>query len=362
MQVKKFLAPSLAQALAQVKEDLGEEAVILHSRQVRGQGLLGWLRPPQYEVIAAKERQSPPPKPKAKPKVPEKQANPEPLAALEEEYQKLGKMVEELKTQLPQAPFTGHRLEVYEALIAAGYEAALAEKLLTACGEQETLELIWQALEKELAKGLKSASLPFPEEEPVVLALIGPTGVGKTTTIAKLAALYSLKHGYKVGLATVDTYRIGAVEQLRTYAEILDVPLEVALSTTELKEALRRLRESCEVIFLDTAGRSQQNHMQLGELKSYLQAAEPDHVALVLSGTLNSQGARQVLASFGQLGIDSLIVSKTDEVASFGPVASVLLERELSISCLTCGQAVPDDLQLPDRDELVNLCLRGVRR
>ena len=167
--------------------------------------------------------------------MPEKQANPEPLAALEEEYQKLGKLVEELKTQLPRRLFTGHRLEVYEALIAAGYEAALAEKLLTACGEQETLELIWQALEKELAKGLKSASLPFPEEEPVVLALVGPTGVGKTTTIAKLAALYSLKHGYKVGLATVDTYRIGAVEQLRTYAEILDVPLEVALSTTELE-------------------------------------------------------------------------------------------------------------------------------
>lgn len=360
MQVKRFLAPNLPQALAQVKGELGEEAVILHTKEVRQPGFWGWFRPQVFEVIAAREEKVNKPARAPKPKMASGQA---PLAALEEEYQRLGQLVDKLKTELPQeAPFRGQFLDTYNALLAQGYDQDLAQELVGTVQEQGQEGSLLSQLRGEVAKRIKIIPPLLPKGEPIVIALVGPTGVGKTTTIAKLAALYSIKHGYKVGLATVDTYRIGAVEQLRTYAEILGVPLEVALTAPELKEAVDRLKESCQVILLDTAGRSQQNRMQLGELKSFLQAAAPNQVHLVLSGTLSLTGGRQVVANFQKLGAGSMIVSKLDEVASFGAVASIILQSKLPISYLTCGQAVPDDLQLAGTSNIVNLCLGGIGR
>lgn len=362
MQVKRIKAKDLAQALARVKAELGEEAVILHTRQVRQPGLLGWIRPRTYEVLAAKEegkkaaKATPPAQAKVEPK-PQAQDNKEPLALLEEEYLRFGQLVAQLKDQLPQAPFSGKQLDIFESMQRAGYDLDLAQGLLQAVGEEKDL---WEELRAELGGRIKTAPPLLPQEEPIVLAFIGPTGVGKTTTIAKLAARYHLKHNLKVGLATVDTYRIGAVEQLRTYAEILDLPFSVALSPGELKEALVKLREDCDVILLDTAGRSQQNKMQLGELKSFLQVAKADQVQLVLSGTASYQVNREVTANFGALEPDALIITKLDEVATVGAVASVIMESELPITYLANGQAVPDDLLLAQKEELVALSLRGI--
>ena len=355
MQVKRFLAANLPQALAQVKAELGEEAVILHTRQVRQQGLWGWFRPQIFEVLAAKEEQAKPrPKP-AKPKKPPSQTQ-APLLALEEEYQRLGQLVADLKEQLPQAPFGGAQLSIYEAMLQVGYDGELARELVQLIGVEGDL----LKLEAELLGRIKTVPGLLPAQNPIVLAFVGPTGVGKTTTIAKLAARYRIRHNLQVGLATVDTYRIGAVEQLRTYAEILDVPFEVAMIPQELKASMEKLREHCQVILLDTAGRSQQNKMQLAELKSFLQAAAPDQVHLVTSGTGSLASNRQVLESFKKLGPSSLIITKLDEVASFGPVASVILEGGLPLSYLANGQAVPDDLEPAEKKRVVQLCLEGI--
>src|SRR5205814_8215773 len=119
---------------------------------------------------------------------------------------------------------------------------------------------------------------------PLTIALIGPTGVGKTTTVAKLAATYKLRHGKRVGLVTTDTYRIAAVDQLRTYAEIIGLPLKVALSPTEMTTVCQGLSE-CDVILIDTAGRSQREAARLDELRQLLAAAKPHQTHLVLSST-----------------------------------------------------------------------------
>ena len=120
-----------------------------------------------------------------------------------------------------------------------------------------------------------------------VVTLIGPTGVGKTTSIAKIAANLKLRSGKKVGLITIDTYRIGAIDQLRMYAQIIDVPLKVVLTPSELRDTVESMRDSVDVILIDTAGRSQNDELKIKELKTFIDAAEPDEVHLVLAGTAN---------------------------------------------------------------------------
>ena len=194
--------------------------------------------------------------------------------------------------------------------------------------------------------------------------LIGPTGVGKTTTIAKVAADMKLRRGKNVGLITIDTYRIGAVDQLRMYAQIIDVPLRVVLSPSELKEALAEMRQTKDVVLIDTAGRSHTDAIKLKELKTYIESASPDEVHLVLSGTSNQSAIDNAATEFGKLGVDRLILTKLDEAISFGVVFSVLRKLGASLSYITTGQDVPDDIEVAAGGRLAKLLLgeEGVKK
>lgn len=193
---------------------------------------------------------------------------------------------------------------------------------------------------------------------PRVVSLVGPTGTGKTTTIAKLAAEYALRRHQRVGLITTDTYRIGAVEQLRTYADIVGLPLLVADDAA----ALRRARESLgdrDLILVDTAGRSHSDHDRVRELGSLLRAASPDETHLVLSST--SHGATLVAEaeSFAEVGVDRVIVAKLDEAVGFGVLVAALSRIGRPLSWLTTGQQVPDDLEPARAERLAELVLGG---
>ena len=187
-----------------------------------------------------------------------------------------------------------------------------------------------------------------------VIALVGPTGVGKTTTIAKLAANFRLRENRSVGLITVDTYRIAAVEQLRTYAQIINVPLEVVMTPAQLPGALQRLRES-DVVLIDTAGRSQTDAIRMSELKCYLDQAKPHETHLVLSGTSSQQIVDEVLERFGVLGIDRVIFTKLDEAIGFGVILNSLQEAGARLSYVTTGQDVPDDIEVGDASRMAGL-------
>ena len=189
-----------------------------------------------------------------------------------------------------------------------------------------------------------------------VVAFIGPTGVGKTTTIAKLAANFKLRQQKNVGLITIDTYRIGAVDQLRLYAEILDVPLHVVLTPAELAQAVRRLRDR-DVVLIDTAGRCQLDQIRLRELQAFFAAAKPHEIHLVLSGTAHQTNLLSAAEKFGALGIDRVIFTKLDEAVSFGVVLSVLKKLQASLSYITTGQDVPDDIEVGNGRRLARLLL-----
>jgi flagellar biosynthesis protein FlhF len=189
-----------------------------------------------------------------------------------------------------------------------------------------------------------------------IVALVGPTGVGKTTTIAKLAANYRLREKRRVGLITVDTYRVAAVEQLRTYADIIDLPMEVVATPREMREAVARMSH-LDLVLMDTAGRSPRDEVRIQELKSMLAEAEPDDVHLVLSSTAGAKSLIATAERFAGVGTTALLLTTLDEASSLGHVVSLVRANRLPISYLTDGQNVPDDIQVAERGRLARLLL-----
>lgn len=191
---------------------------------------------------------------------------------------------------------------------------------------------------------------------PRKIALIGPTGVGKTTTIAKLAANLKLKEGKSVAMITLDTYRIAAVDQLRTYANIIGVPLHVVMSPGELEDALARCADR-DAVLIDTAGRSQRDDPRLDQLHGFLESADPDEVHLVLSSTGSQKVLMQIVERFSRTRIDRIIFTKLDEAVSFGVLLNVARKVNKALSYVTMGQEVPHHIEAGTSDRLAALLL-----
>ena len=190
-----------------------------------------------------------------------------------------------------------------------------------------------------------------------VVAFIGTTGVGKTTTLAKVAAHFVLEQNLKGALITADTYRISAVEQLKKYAEILGLPVEVVYSAADLRKAIARHR-SKDFILVDTAGRSQYNEFQMEELKELLAAHPRMEKHLVISATTKEADAAEIMQRFSACKPDRIIFTKTDETCAVGMVLNLLAGKELPLSFLSNGQSVPDDIIPATADRLAELLLR----
>ncbi|WP_106766053.1 flagellar biosynthesis protein FlhF [Paenibacillus faecalis] len=203
-------------------------------------------------------------------------------------------------------------------------------------------------LEKRLGGGIQSSTR--------LVYIAGPTGVGKTTTIAKLAAEQLFKYHRKVGFITSDTYRISAVDQLRTYASILNVPLEVVQSPGDMQRAMHRLEE-CDLILMDTAGRNYRNELLVSELQSLFAPSDQSETYLVLSLTSKSSDMVEITDHFSKFGLDKVIFTKLDETGSCGPLFNLLNAHPLKLSYMTNGQNVPDDLLMPDTALLTRMLL-----
>ncbi len=189
-----------------------------------------------------------------------------------------------------------------------------------------------------------------------VVALVGPTGVGKTTTIAKLAANFRLRDGIKIGLITVDTYRVAAVEQLRTYAEIIDLPMKVVTSPLEMRRALDEL-VGLDLILIDTGGRSPRDELKIQELKTLLAEAQVDEVHLVLSLTAGISSLKNTVEKFSPANTTALILTKLDEAAGMGSLLTAARKLPLPVSYLTTGQDVPDDIETAHASRMARLVL-----
>lgn len=195
--------------------------------------------------------------------------------------------------------------------------------------------------------------------EQQIVALIGPTGVGKTTTIAKLAANFNLFEGKKVGLITIDTYRIAAVEHLKTYGDIINLPVEVVYTPSDLGQSFQNLRD-CDLILIDTAGRSPQNQAMMDELKKFLSHSKIGIILLVISATTKYQDMVVIAENFSRIAFTHLVFTKLDETSCLGPIISLAWMIKRPISYLTTGQNVPDDIEVARSEKLIAQLFKGL--
>lgn len=218
--------------------------------------------------------------------------------------------------------------------------------------------LALEGLTKYLADNMQMADgLELKSRKRKIAALLGPTGVGKTTTLAKIAAQCVLEKGISTAFITADTYRISAVEQLKTYADILGLPIAIVYTPDELKEAIQKFRQK-QLILIDTAGRSQHNRRQMAELKDFLAVNPNIEKYLVLSATTKNEDAKDIVDKFSVCKPDKVIFTKTDETKSLGIILNILCKKDMRLSYLTNGQSVPDDIVSAEAGKLAELFLR----
>jgi flagellar biosynthesis protein FlhF len=384
MEIKTYRAATMHDALKLVRGELGPDAAVLHTREVRQNRCFGLLRgPSQIEVTASAGVNVPSRLPEPARWQPgpirpglcvdsvaepanRRPAPPEVSQEVQGQLSDLQGMVRELCRQsrdeaahdLPESLF-----HLFTDLIEADLSEEVArewvERIRSDASDAELADAVLlkariaRMIEAEIAIGGPITVTPGQRR---LVALVGPTGVGKTTTIAKLAAHYRLKEKHNVGLITVDTYRIAAVEQLRTYADIIDLPMQVVSTPREMRDAVRRL-DGLDLILMDTAGRSPRDEIKLQELKAFLNEAGADEVFLVLSSVAGSRTLEQTAQRFAAVGTSGLVVTKLDEATGLGNLLPLLRTSGLPLSYLTNGQNVPDDIETADAGRLARLVL-----
>lgn len=392
MELKTYRAATMHEALALVRRELGPHAAVLHTREVRGGRFFGWLPGKrQIEVTASADVNVPsrlPPRDRtahvaAGPQGPTcrerpaaatvpggpgrgMQIRPELSTEVQGQLTDLQSMVKELcrrsqRNDRPDLPEELFRLfaDLLDADLSEDLARELVERIrLEAPGAEWADPVLAKAriarmIETEIQIAGPISVTPGGRR---LVALVGPTGVGKTTTIAKLAANYRLKEKRRVGLITVDTYRIAAVEQLRTYAEIIDLPMQVVSTPREMRQAVRQMGE-LDLILMDTAGRSPRDEVKIRELKAFLSEAGADEVHLVLGAVASGRTLEQIAERFAAVGTTALVLTKLDEATTLGNVLPVLRSSKLPLSYLTNGQNVPDDIETADAHRLARLIL-----
>lgn len=263
-------------------------------------------------------------------------------------------------------PLSDLYLRLTERRVAPALASRLTGEIRDALERDELADgaIVRSALLSRMASLIRisdSFSSPPPAGKSAsVIAVVGPTGVGKTTSIAKMAATCRLRHAKRVGLLTCDTYRIAAVEQLRTYASILGLPLKVALTPMELVSARAELGD-CDVIFVDTPGRAPSDTRRVDELRRFVEAIAPTQTFFALAASSDEDVLRRSLRAFAPASPDRVLLTKIDEAESLGAVFSVLCESGLPLSCVTTGQEVPDDLEAADSERFARWVLDGHR-
>jgi flagellar biosynthesis protein FlhF len=375
-----------------VRQDLGPDASVLHTRQLRGGLVYRLLGSQKVEVTATDGIHVPSrfaatePRPRAEGKAAPTETGHDQAGSIashippahEENFRAkfreditgqlsdLQSKVSELcrqRQQSSRAELPETLFHLYAELIDAELNEDLARELIdrvrggAAAGELNDAILLKARMTRLVESEINvTGPIQVTPGSRRVVALIGPTGVGKTTTIAKLAANYHLREKRRVGLITVDTYRIAAVEQLRTYADIIELPMKVVSTPREMREAVAQLAH-LDLVLVDTAGRSPRDEIKLQELKSMLAEAGADEVHLVLSSVASTAGLVKTAQRFQAVGPSCLLVTKLDEATGLGNLLPLLRAGGLPLSYVTDGQNVPDDIRPADPRRLARLML-----
>ena len=351
MKMLKIKADNMSGALAEARRLLGEDAVVLHTKHYDEPSLFGLAKKESVEIIAAQN--SPQSETTCSlPVIPENSGNVEEIRALGRQMDEIKRTLAELLSGTVVAR-PRERSNAVDRLVRNGVSESLAEMVLNGCADDQANVL--RAISRRI-RCTNGLDCRIGQQR---VALVGPTGVGKTTTAAKIAAQYSIFHKKSTALITLDTYRIGAVEQLAAYARILNTPFEVALSIEDV-DALVRKHSDKDLIIIDTVGRSQRNREHIAELGVFLKAARPTEVHLVLSGSADLVARKEAIESFSDLNADRMILTKLDECSQPGCVLELAAAGMMPFSFVTNGQDVPDDIAVANSESLAKYVWEGM--
>jgi flagellar biosynthesis protein FlhF len=294
---------------------------------------------------------------------------PEPPALSAEELRdKLSEMREMLGVLYAEMPGAGLQPEFvphYQMLLDHGVSRKRAAALVQSAASRGDLRafrnprVFLERLKMEIRRDISvTGGIAVESGKRKVVALVGATGVGKTTNLAKLGALYSVQEHARVGVITTDTYRVAATDQLEVYAGIIDVTMHIVHDAAEMRTALRSFTDR-DLVLIDTAGGSPFNRAQMTEMRDLLDAAKPDEVHLLVSANVALEDAREVITHFSILKPTALLFTKLDETRRYGPLYSLAAEAGLPISYLSVGQNVPDDIMPANPGTIAKLVVEG---
>lgn len=391
MKIKTFEAQTEQEAIEKVQEELGSSAVILNIKKIKPRGIFSFLRKPRVEVIAASEdigvfkekvfsenSDSNIVKEKSDDIVKEFKLHEQEIKIqnLEHALTNTEDLLEKIISQLSVTIQSSHKQSArkyesttvqlfYETLIGNGVDLSIAEELLQdldnffeddATNINMIVKIVYNRIIDLL--GTPEAIAIDGNDKPAIVIMVGPTGVGKTTTIAKLSSIYILNDNLNVGLITADTYRMAAVEQLKTYAEILGIDVEVVYTVEDLAESIAKIKYMNDIIFIDTAGRSHKNNENMAEIGTVLKKLPEAQKFLVLSATTQIEDLYKIIEKFSEHSDFKIIFTKLDEASSYGSILNVCAKTKVKLTYFTNGQNVPDDIKLAE-PELIAKALLG---
>lgn len=378
MIIKKYTVNNMNEALTRIRYDLGKDAIIVSQRKIKKGGFLGLFSKKMIEVTAAIDNN----------KSNSKESMEEGIEAVKrlmknkvnehknkynedteasklikaqnspsKDNEELVKEVQEMRNMLKDMMNSSSAVNTPKSKLHMKLESSDVDSKIISEIVKMVNEISDDRTEEEKLKEIVNNMVKVSQnKEENVIVLVGPTGVGKTTTIAKLAGRLSLIENKKVGLITIDTYRIGAVEQLKTYADIMNIPFNVVFTIKDMQSALESMSD-CDVILVDTTGRSSKNTMQISELRAFIDKVKTENIHLVISCTTKNKDIDVIVNGYKPLNYNNVIITKLDETSTYGSILNIVKSAKKPISFITTGQNVPDDIKLLTAEEITKLIL-----
>jgi flagellar biosynthesis protein FlhF len=394
LKIKKYTAGTMPDAMKIVRNELGNDAVILNSRIVYTGGFFGFFRRKNFEVIAAVDqkaqhvvKQSAKEKSIKKTTVPVHNSitsKPElnenmsrPSISIPKQTEDVLKEINELKALIKFSHSEAGQIHsgypqpiqmIQNLMNEQELSSTLKEKFTTSImekwfssGSEKSIVDLEEQLKEEIIQCLSDKPFGGISFEKKYINVVGPTGVGKTTTLAKIAADCVINHKKKAAFITTDTYRIAAIDQLKTYAQILNIPIEVCYNLDDFKTATEKF-SAFDVILIDTAGRNFRNKKYIEELQQVIDFNLDMETFLVLALTAKQKDMEDIYQQFSSIYINKLIFTKADETSIYGPLINLVGKYNIGAAYITTGQNVPDDMIPASPEVISNLIIRGITK